>query len=93
MLQPDSASNGPGRGGKYCSNGVDLRTKKKYTEDEAKQRAKDAAKERAAREKGTTTSIGKIPMVVGTGGETRRHAQGLHAEALLGGHQLIASRS
>ena len=69
LLQPDSASNGPGRGGKYCSNGVDLRTKKKYTEDEAKQRAKDAAKERAAKEKGATTSIGRIPMVVRTAWE------------------------
>jgi hypothetical protein len=69
LLQPDSTSNGPGAGGGFCNDGITPRNPKKYTEDEAKQRAKDAAKERAAREKGTTTSIGKIPMVVRTAWE------------------------
>ena len=67
LLQPDSASNKPGRGGKYCSNGVDLRATKKYSDDEAKQREKERLKERDAKAKGTTTSIGKIPMVVQRG--------------------------
>ena len=45
---------------------MDLRAKKKFTEDEAKQRAKDYAKERDAKKTGTTTSIGKIPIEVRT---------------------------
>ena len=69
MLQPDSVSNGPGAGGKFCNNGVDMRAKKKYSDDEAKQRAKDRGKERAAKEKGTTTTIGTLPMVVRTAWE------------------------
>ena len=64
LLQPNSISNTPGAGGKYCNNGVDLRAKKKYTEAESKQREKERVKERDAKAKGTTTSIGKIPMVV-----------------------------
>ena len=76
LLQPDSTSDGPGRGGKYCSNGVDLRPRRKYTEDEAKQREKEQAKERDAKKKGTTTSIGKIPMVVRTAWEQAGKPEG-----------------
>ena len=68
-MQPDSVSNGPGAGGKFCNNGVDMRAKKKYSDDEAKQRAKDRGKERAAKEKGTTTTIGTLPIVVRTAWE------------------------
>ena len=64
LLQPDSASNGPGRGGKFCNDGITPRNPKKYSDDEAKQREKERVKERDAKAKGTTTSIGKIPMVV-----------------------------
>ena len=53
----------PGVGGGFCNDEITPRNPKKYTPTEAQQRAKDAAKERAAREKVTTTSIGKIPMV------------------------------
>ena len=76
MLQPDSSSNGTGAGGKYCKNGVDLRAKKKFTEDEAKQRAKDYAKERDAKKTGTTTSIGKIPIEVRTAWEQKGQPEG-----------------
>jgi hypothetical protein len=57
LLQPDSSSNTPGAGGKYCNNGVDLRAKKKFTEAESKQRAKEHAKERNAKEAGTTAVV------------------------------------
>ena len=78
LLQPDSysASNGPGRGGKYCTNGVDLRATKKFTDGEAKQREKERVKERDAKTKGTTTSIGKIPMVVRTAWEQAGQPEG-----------------
>ena len=64
LLQPESTSSRPGAGGKYCKNGVDLRGK--FTPDEAKQHAKDYAKKRDAKKTRTTTSIGKIPIVVRT---------------------------
>ena len=73
LLQPDSSSSRPG---KYCNNGIDLRAKKKYTEDEAKQRAKDRAKERDAKATGTTTSIGKIPIEVRTAWEQKGQPEG-----------------
>jgi hypothetical protein len=76
LLQPDSISDGPGRGGKYCSNGVDLRTKRKYTEDEAKQRKKEKAKASYEKKKGTETEIGKIPMVVRTAWEQAGKPEG-----------------
>ena len=76
LLQPDSSSSRPGAGGKYCNNGIDLRAKKKYTEDEAKQRKKDAAKERAAKATGTTTSIGKIPLAVRTAWDQKGQPEG-----------------
>jgi hypothetical protein len=76
LLQPDSASNGPGRGGKYCTNGVDLRATKKFTDGEAKQREKERVKERDAKAKWTTTSIGKIPMVVRTAWEQAGQPEG-----------------
>jgi hypothetical protein len=76
LLQPDSSSNGPGAGGKYCSNGIDLRAKRKYTPDEAKQRAKERAKERDAKATGTTTSIGKIPIEVRTAWEQAGQPEG-----------------
>ena len=76
LLQPDSISDGPGRGGKYCSNGVDLRTKKKYTEGEAKLRKKDKAKASYEKKKGTETEIGKIPMVVRTAWEQAGKPEG-----------------
>ena len=57
LLQPESTSSRPGAGGKYCNNGIDLRAKKKYTEEEAKQREKDRVKERDAKRTGTTTSV------------------------------------
>ena len=76
LLQPDSSSNRPGAGGKYCSNGVDLRAKEKFTPDEAKQRKKEAAKERAAKATGTTTSIGNIPIEVRTAWEQKGRPEG-----------------
>ena len=76
LLQPDSSSNGPGAGGKYRNNGIDLRAKKKYTEGEAKQRKKEAAKERAAKTTGTTTSIGNIPIEVRTAWEQKGRPEG-----------------
>ena len=76
LLQPDSSSSRPGAGGKYKSNGIDLRAKKKYTPDEAKQRKKDAAKERAAKATGTTTSIGNIPIEVRTAWEQKGQPEG-----------------
>ena len=64
LSQPDSISDGPGRGGKYCKNDVDLRATEEYTDGEAKQRERGRVKERDAKAKGTTTSIGKIPIEV-----------------------------
>ena len=61
LLQPDSSSNRPGAGGKYCSNGIDLRAKKKFTPDEAKQREKERVKDRNAKKAGTTTDL-KLPI-------------------------------
>ena len=66
LLQPDSISDAPGRGGKHCNSGVDLQTKRKYTEDDANQRKKENPKAAYETSKGTETKIGKIPMVVRT---------------------------
>ena len=68
LLQPDSSSNTPGAGGKYCNNGVDLRAKKKFTEAESKQRAKEHAKERNAKKAGTTAVV-TLPIEVRTAWE------------------------
>ena len=76
MLQPDSVSNGPGAGGKFCNDGITPRNPKKYSDDEAKQREKERVKERDAKAKGTTTSIGKIPMVVRTAWEQAGQPEG-----------------
>jgi hypothetical protein len=51
-LQPDSTSSHPGFGGGYCKDGITPKNKKKYTEDEAKKRAKARDKERAAKATG-----------------------------------------
>ena len=72
LLQPDSSSNGPGAGGKFCNDGVTPRNPKKYTDDEAKLRKKDKAKASYEKKKGTETEIGKIPMVVRTCGSLLR---------------------
>ena len=50
--------------------------KKKFTPDKAKQRAKDYAKDRAAKATGTTTSIGKIPIKVRTAWEQKGQPEG-----------------
>ena len=68
LLQPDSVSNGPGRGGKYKSNGVDLRAKKIYTEAEAKQREKARVKERNAKKAGSIAKV-DLPIEVRTAWE------------------------
>ena len=66
LLQPDSISNRPGAGGGYCKDGITPRNPKKFTDAEAKQRAKARLKERDAKATGTTTSIGNIPIEVRT---------------------------
>ena len=71
LLQPDSISNRPGAGGGYCKDGITPRNPKKFTDAEAKQRKKDAAKERDAKATGTTSSIGKIPLAVRTAWEQK----------------------
>ena len=76
LLQPDSTSNGTGAGGGFCNDGITPRNPKKYTPDEAKQRAKDYAKERDAKKTGTTTSIGKIPIEVRTAWEQKGRPEG-----------------
>ena len=68
LLQPNSISNTPGAGGKYCNNGVDLRAKKKYTEAESKQREKERVKDRNAKKAGTTTNL-QLPIEVRTAWE------------------------
>ena len=68
LLQPDSASNGPGRGGKYCNDGITPRATKKFTPDEAKQREKERVKDRNAKKAGTTTDL-KLPIEVRTAWE------------------------
>ena len=75
-MQPDSSSNGPGAGGKFCNDGVTPRNPKKYTDDEAKLRKKDKAKASYEKKKGTETEIGKIPMVVRTAWEQAGKPEG-----------------
>jgi hypothetical protein len=75
-LQPDSTSSRPGSGGGYCKDGITPKNKKKYTEGEAKQRAKERDKERAAKATGTTTSIYKIPIEVRTAWEQKGRPEG-----------------
>ena len=67
-MQPNSISNTPGAGGKYCNNGVDLRAKKKFTPAEARQREGERVKDRNAKKAGTTTDL-KLPIEVRTAWE------------------------
>jgi hypothetical protein len=68
LLQPESTSSRPGAGGKYKSNGVDLRATKKLTSDEAKEREKDRVKERNRKKAGAIAKV-ELPIEVRTAWE------------------------
>ena len=70
LLQPESTSSRPGAGGKYKSNGVDLRATKKFTDDEAKQREKARVKERNRKKAGAIARV-EFPIEVRTAWEQK----------------------
>ena len=75
LLQPDSSSNGPGAGGKFCNDGVTPRNPKKYTDDEAKDREKARVKERNRKKAGAIAKV-EFPIEVRTAWEQKGQPEG-----------------